>query len=443
MIYAVFALLIGFIYGAASTASCVVGEKDKNTYDLLFLTPLSDKSLTIGKLIGSTAHAWFLLLLILPFILISGLAGHVDGIRLISFHLVLISGTLFFASLGLLISISVKKPSEATGGAVISVIIIIIMSSAFLDIKETRFLSALSPIPLMREIGEEFSRANYYRSLYINEASFFGLSTNGALFTILLYLYLTYWAIIAVARKIRNPAGIYLSKLQAIIFFLIFEMFMVGAIWKYSQLPLMDNVRYEYTFNAVLYAYTFTNIVLLFALIFGLTLSYDDYFAYVRANAEKRPYKLFHQRTPSHLLVLICLVIMIAGFIVAVRSFSLQQSLVLHLVVALETVAIFYLVMQLFKTLMKNYGAIVSFILLIIANGIPPLVIAVFDLPARYHLYLNPIAYLAQIDDYVFKSNTEYFTLPIILGVLLIGMSMLFIKRHYTIKEIVVRRMQK
>ncbi len=92
---------------------------------------------------------------------------------------------------------------------------------------------------------------------------------------------------------------------------------------------------------------------------------------------------------------------------------------------------------------MKNYGTVVAVLLFIVGNTIPPLVIAVFDLPEKYYLYLNPVAYLARIGDpAAFQSNKEFYFLPILLAILLLVIGVIFIKRHYTIKKIISRRAQ-
>jgi hypothetical protein len=371
---------------------------------------------------------------------VAGIVGQINVAHLVLYCMVLITGTLFFASLGLLISVSVNRTANTTVGALGLVFCIAFIPCMFDtggDILPQDFLSILSPIRMMREIGKA---EIWYptRQLFINNVSFFGYEINGAILTILSYLYLTFWVVVAIAHKIRNSSGIYLSKFQAIIFFIIFEIFMVGAVWEFSLLPPY-HLHYEDMFRESLSIFSFINIILLLVFSLGLTLSYDDYFAYVRAKIDKRPYGLFHQRTPAHLLFFIFFIIISLGFVIALRPSELvPKEIILHLVVALETIALFYLTTQLLRILMKTYGVVVSVLLTLIASTIPPLVIEVFKLPAEYHIYFNPVAYLTllyNVDESILIINGVYYTLPILLGILLVIISIFFICRHYQIKK--------
>jgi len=222
LIYAWSILSIGCLYAISLTHTSIIGEKDKKTYDYLFMTPISDRTIAIGKLIGSTVRLWFIVAIVSVFLLISGLAGKVDGVKLITFFFILFIGLLACAALGLLISVSVNKMTSSIVGIVI-VLGIYFFSLAVIQIGKNdqpylKFFSLLTPFSVVSDIT---SSMRYVRSE--NIISFLGFHINGAWMTIFLYAWLIYWMMRAVTRKIRNLQGVYLTQIEAILFFAVFE----------------------------------------------------------------------------------------------------------------------------------------------------------------------------------------------------------------------------
>ncbi|MEK7310131.1 MAG: ABC transporter permease, partial [Planctomycetota bacterium] len=417
LVYAWFAIIINFAYAVALTTTSIVGEKDKKTYDYLFMTPLSDRAIAIGKLIGSTVNMWLILATMLPYLAISGMLGLVDTTRLMLFFPVLILGALFSASLGLLISVSINKMASGFAG----VFILIIIGSFSVALSQSysefiRCLGLLSPFTSLLDIQSRYHRYNK------DIISFFGIDITAGWLTIFLFIWLTYWIMKAVSRRVRNLQGVFLTQIETLIFFIVFEIFMVGCQWEY--------LHYNRYFNESFAVYLITNGVLLIILSLGLTLSRENYFSYIRNRLSNQPYKLLGKQNPAHFLFVLLAAILIVGFIIMC---SYQQPLItwLSIWVLIATVSVFYLLVQWLKTILLYSGPAISFVIFGVVLGIPPIVIAVFDLPDIFYAYLNPIAYITEMRHF-YKDMHGYsvWTHPILISGVLLVMLCLFIWRH-------------
>ena len=442
IVYASFALIVGYFYGTGLTATSIIGEKDKKTYDFLFMTPLSDTDIAIGKLIGSTVHMWLILAIMTLFLVISALAGGINGIRFIIFYLTLISGALFCSSLGLLVSVSINKIASSFIGVGILIILFIFSSSLGATGSDNywsdafgylKFLGLLSPFAVLWNISGEL---NSDSGRYQNIISFFNFGINGGWFTVLLYLWFGYWIMRAVIRRIRNLQGVYLTPIETIIFFGVLEVLLIGFQWKYA--------RYDITVWASLATYLLINGLLLIILFSFLTLSREGYFNYVRNRLANKSFGLLDKRTPPHLLcILLCVLVMLGVFIMTAGFSKCGVTLTcLEIWVLIALVSIFYLLVQWLKTILVNTGTLVSIIILMVVLGLPPMVVAIFNLADKTYLYLNPIAYITATHHYGELSHLDLWFHPVLLGVILIGMLCLFLKRHSTIKKIVQHRME-
>jgi hypothetical protein len=388
---------------------------------------------------------WLILATMLPYLFFSGILGQVDTIRLTLFFPILILGALFSASLGLLISVSITKMASGFSGVFILIILggFSAMFASWGQHGEDyfKFLGSLSPVPTLWHIQDEFGTSRYYHGLFKDNISFFGKEIAGGWLTIFIFTWLTYWIMRAVIRRVRNLQGVFLTQIETLIFFIVFEIFMVGCQWEYLQ--------YGYNhFNASFAVYLLTNGFLLIILSLGLTLSRENYFSYIRNRLSNQPYKLLGKQSPAHFLLVLLSAILIIGFIVMC---SYQQPLVnwLSIWVLIATVSIFYLLVQWLKTILLYSGPAISVVIFGVLLGIPPIVIAIFKLPDIFYAYLNPIAYIIEMKWYYDKDWLSWawprYSLwihPILISGILLIMLCLFIWRHYAIERIVQHRME-
>lgn len=90
--------------GVLLTADCISQEKREGTLGLLFLTDLKGSDIVFGKLVATSAHAFYGLLAILPFMAIPLLAGGVTPGEVGRMVLVLINALFFSLAAGMLVS---------------------------------------------------------------------------------------------------------------------------------------------------------------------------------------------------------------------------------------------------------------------------------------------------------------------------------------------------
>jgi ABC-type transport system involved in multi-copper enzyme maturation permease subunit len=113
LIYGTLALLVTLI-APAMTAASVVGERQRQSFDLLVTTPLSANQLLVGKLVSSVAFLGLLLVLSLPAsALCILLGGATPGDVLRVYFLLAVDGVVLSA-IGLYFSCAVRVPLLAT-----------------------------------------------------------------------------------------------------------------------------------------------------------------------------------------------------------------------------------------------------------------------------------------------------------------------------------------
>ncbi|MFH1226919.1 MAG: ABC transporter permease [Planctomycetota bacterium] len=447
--YAWIATVTGFFYGVSLTTMSVMGEKDKKTYDFMFMTPLSDSAISIGKLIGSSLHMWLILAIMTLFLLVSGLGGEIAPVKMLVFYLALILGSLLCAACGMLVSVSITRTTSSLVGVLIVLGVCVISSGLGMGSREydgyLQFYGLLSPVPIIMDISEELSR--WYDP---NIISFFNRNINAGLLTIAIYAWLIFWIMRAVIRKVRNLQGVYFTELEALIIFVVFEVLMAGFQWKYMSNP------YGKHFWDSLATYLITNGIFLAVFSCGLTLSREDYFSYVRQGILKTPAEALRKLSPPHILYIILCLTMIGGLLMIPFRTDNLLLVGLEIWVLIAAVSIFYLLVQFLRTILVYAGPVVAIIISAAALGLPPIFLAAFGVPDKYFVWFNPIAYITQIHWFLFRLGTDYYYhyrnkpftntdlwfLPVLLAVMLAMMLVFFIVRHNQIKRTIRHRMK-
>lgn len=98
----------------AFTAGAIVSEKERQTYDILRTTLLSEKALVSGKLTSALAYVFLLIAAAIPLESIAFLMGGVELIELIISQLMLVVGALTYALVGLYFSTIMKSTVAAS-----------------------------------------------------------------------------------------------------------------------------------------------------------------------------------------------------------------------------------------------------------------------------------------------------------------------------------------
>ncbi|MBI5777921.1 MAG: ABC transporter permease subunit [Planctomycetes bacterium] len=437
--YTGFALILGYSYALLAASFSIISEKTRKTYDLLFMAPMSDAQISIGKLIGSSIHMWLILGIVTPFITFAAVRSY-ETIGLYNFtlfYLVLISGCVLCASIGLLFSVSINPKSSL----IVAAGNIIIMGSALGGLiagfarTDNQFLAILTPTSFLARF-DSYDHA-------LTSADFFGLSIDKGLLTIAIYIWFSFWIIRAVIRRIRNPYGTYLKPLEALGFFAGLEIFLTGMHWNTFTQP-------SHIWNAFSFYLLFNGLVLVMMVLL-MALPRDTYQDYVRGILAKRPFGFMDRKSPPHILLLLLCGVLFAGLygIINSNDISVKYAPEIYLAfwVLVAFVYIFYLLVQFCKTIFVYSGPLVAVLIICAASIIPSIILGVCRMPEKYFLYFNPIAYIMEIPgvyrhDYWHLRDADYFGPPVALTILLGVMLVVFVMRHYQLRAKIARRMK-
>src|SRR6476620_2097518 len=108
----------------ASTAGSISQEREKQTLELLVVTPISSLAMVIGKLVSALIYVWLLIAASIPLTAIVFVYGGVAPEDVLRGYLVLVVTALGLGSLGLFASSLVKRTTAATAISIFSVLFI-------------------------------------------------------------------------------------------------------------------------------------------------------------------------------------------------------------------------------------------------------------------------------------------------------------------------------
>ncbi|HEV7214343.1 MAG TPA: ABC transporter permease subunit [Chloroflexota bacterium] len=101
----------------AQTAGAIVSERERLTYDVLLVSPLTPRQIVLGKLSASLAYMLLLLVASLPIESLAFLMGGVDPVELLLALLLLLGTLAFFGSVGIWTSAIFRGSRAATAVA--------------------------------------------------------------------------------------------------------------------------------------------------------------------------------------------------------------------------------------------------------------------------------------------------------------------------------------
>ena len=106
--------LVTLILAPASTAGAISLEREKQTLDLLAVTPISSLAIVLGKLLS--ALSWILLLLLasIPVVALVFTFGGVGPDDVVRAYVVLLVTAFAFGAIGLFVSALVRRTQAAT-----------------------------------------------------------------------------------------------------------------------------------------------------------------------------------------------------------------------------------------------------------------------------------------------------------------------------------------
>ena len=118
--------LVTLILAPASTAGAISMEREKQTMDLLAVTPISSLAIVLGKLLS--ALSWILLLLLasIPVVALVFTFGGVSPDDVVRAYVVLLATAFAFGAIGVFVSALVRRTQAAT---VINLVVVILLTA--------------------------------------------------------------------------------------------------------------------------------------------------------------------------------------------------------------------------------------------------------------------------------------------------------------------------
>jgi ABC-2 type transport system permease protein len=162
----------------AQTAGAIVNERERQTYDVLLVTPLVPRQIVLGKLVSSLAYMVLLLVAALPIESLAFLMGGVDPDELLLAALLLLGTLVFFGSIGLWAS-AVFRTSRAatafayasTGLVTLGVPVVALFASPMMGSLALTFPSLFQqPPPWLLYTGELVAATNPWLTAGLTEA---------------------------------------------------------------------------------------------------------------------------------------------------------------------------------------------------------------------------------------------------------------------------------
>lgn len=273
----VFTLLVAGTYLLINN---LAQEERRGTLNFLRLSPQSEKSILMGKLLGVPAVIYLIVLVALPLNLWAGISANLSIVSILSFYVVLLASCIFFYSNALLLGLTSRwfsgfQPWLGSGLVLLFLMISIQNLTYSGDFHNTAtWLRLLSPLEIMGYILP-LSRNNQSS---LQELQFFYIPVGKSAFG-MVGIYLLnygvgiYWAWQAMKRRFRNPDGAILNKVQTYLLVASYQVVFWGFTLQYYKNYCPDprnNVCYydvNYQIGPNLFLIAFFNIVLLFGLL--------------------------------------------------------------------------------------------------------------------------------------------------------------------------------
>ncbi len=111
---AIFLFILVTLFAPIMSVAAIAGERQRQTLDLLLVTPLSIRTLVIGKLISALLYTMLLLAFVWPIIILTLLSGGVHILELIALMILLTITAVAFTTIGLWVSSLSKTITNAT-----------------------------------------------------------------------------------------------------------------------------------------------------------------------------------------------------------------------------------------------------------------------------------------------------------------------------------------
>jgi hypothetical protein len=217
-----------------SCTQSISGERERKTWDFQRTTRLTSAELLVGKLLGEPVLAYLIALCCLPITLLTGLAGQVRLLDILSAYLLILASALFIGLIGIWLSSLLESRSRGIG--LIGALGLYVFIAFAYGLQETNFpgLGAMSPVTGLLPLLGGSSAPRFVARL-------FGVEVSWLLMSLLLYLTCGAWLVLMIVKNIKRDYGEIrpLSRWQAVgcatfLNFMLCAVFYPGNVWAFS-----------------------------------------------------------------------------------------------------------------------------------------------------------------------------------------------------------------
>lgn len=209
-----FIYMIYFYIGSYLTSNSISSEKEKGTFDFLRMTTIDRKILAVGKLLGGPVFPSYLIILNLPLIALFNSLGNVGFSHFIMVVINLIAFGLFFHSISLFSAVLSPKASSANSLSLIIPLMYSTFSLSLPGASSNPFYALFTPLSDRLDKSESLSFYGAYFPAYILNA--------------MIIVFLFYWLMKGVIRKIDSETNHIYNKKQVLYIYIGVQIIFTG-----------------------------------------------------------------------------------------------------------------------------------------------------------------------------------------------------------------------
>lgn len=239
----IFTLLVGGTYLLINN---LAQEEKRGTLNFIRLSPQSENSIVVGKILGVPILIYTIVLLAIPLHIFAGISANIPISYILSFYTILTACCIFFYSLALLFGLFSRGLSGFQpwlGAGIMLLFLIVTMQFAF----EANYynnaavwLRFLSPFDMTKYLFPHVFKT-YRSKSTLDELLFFYLPVGKTLLGLVIvnllnYGFWNYWVWQGLKRRFRNPNATMLNKKHSYLFVAGFQIIMWGfTLQNYSK----------------------------------------------------------------------------------------------------------------------------------------------------------------------------------------------------------------
>ena len=181
------------IIAPASTSGAIIGERERQTYEILLTTLLTPLQIVWGKLISALSFIGLLVFASLPLAALAFLLGGIQEAQIIMGLAIIVASALLFSTLGLFVSAGAKTTLGAIVVTFIAVLVVLIGIPLLLVIGQPLLYALYAPrmitTPSTPPTGMDPAAVLYFMAICLNPVlslvfSLMGFEQSGDLWTI-------------------------------------------------------------------------------------------------------------------------------------------------------------------------------------------------------------------------------------------------------------------